>query len=78
MKKFGLNKMTLFAIAFLFIGLALLPLLKASAPQYFPTEGFRDDISCREAGITCPEGNFCQNKRCIRLYPGGPVPEGDM
>ena len=80
MKKFGIKTITWYAIAVLFIAVAILPLLKAASPQYFPSEGFRDDISCRSAGITCPEGSFCQEKQCVAIatrYPNA-VPSGNI
>ena len=80
MKKFGLKTITWYGIFALLACVAILPLLKAAAPQIFPSEGFRNDISCREAGVTCPEGSFCQEKNCIPIatrYPNN-VPSGNL
>lgn len=76
-----LKKATCYGLLALVILLALLPILKASAPQYFPTplyQGFRD-LDCQ--GVTCPEGQFCaEGKRCVNIstrYPNS-VPSGDV
>ena len=79
MKKFGLKTVTWYGLLGLIVMLAFLPILKASAPQYFPSsQGFRD-LDCQ--GVTCPEGQFCgQNKGCIPIsarYPNA-VPNGNM
>ena len=78
MKKFGLKTITWYGILALVVCVALLPILKAAAPQYFPTlDGFRD-IDCQ--GVTCPEGQFCaEGKRCVNIgtrYPNA-VPAGN-
>jgi hypothetical protein len=75
MKAFGLKAITWYAIIGLLVAVAILPILKASAPQYFP-EGFRD-LDCK--GISCGEGQFCQNNKCTNVatrYPNA-VPEGN-
>jgi hypothetical protein len=80
MKKFGLKTFTWYAVIGLVVALAFLPILKSMAPQIFPVEGFRNDTSCRDAGMTCPEGSFCQEKSCIPIatrYPNN-VPSGDL
>ena len=70
--------MTWYGLLAIVIAVALLPILKASAPQYFPSaSGFRD-LDCQ--GITCEEGQFCSNKRCVNVatrYPNS-VPAGDV
>ena len=67
--KFGMKKITFYAIIALLIAVAVLPVLKAMAPRYFP-DGFRD-IDCQ--GVTCPEGQFCAGKNnCVPIatrYP---------
>jgi hypothetical protein len=76
MKKFAVKQITWYAIAALFVAVAILPILKSSMPQFFP-EGFRD-VDCQ--GMTCPEGTFCQRKQCIPIatrYPNA-VPTGDV
>lgn len=80
MKKFGLKTITWYGIFAVLIAVGLLPLLKAAAPQIFPSEGFRNDTSCRDAGMTCPEGSFCQEKSCVPIatrYPNN-VPSGNL
>jgi hypothetical protein len=77
MKGFGLKAVTWYAIIGLLVAVALLPILKASSPEYFPTiEGFRD-VDCR--GISCGEGEFCQNNKCsgVATRYAGAVPEGN-
>ena len=79
MKKFGLKTITWYGILALVVAVAVLPLLKAAAPEYFPSlDGFRD-LDCQ--GVTCPEGQFCgENKRCINIatrYPNA-VPAGNL
>ena len=78
MKKFGLKTITWYGILALVVAVALLPILKAAAPQYFPVlDGFRD-IDCK--GVSCPEGQFCaEGKRCVNIatrYPNA-VPAGN-
>ena len=77
MKKFGLKTITWYAIIALLVAVALLPVLKAMGPQYFP-DGFRD-LDCQ--GTTCPEGQFCAGKnQCVPIatrYQNA-VPEGDQ
>ena len=80
MKKFGLKAITWYGIIALLVAVALLPILKAAKPQYFPSSysGFRD-LDCQ--GVTCPEGKFCaQNKTCVSIasrYPES-VPQGNV
>ena len=65
MKRFALKTVTWYAIVGLLLAVAVLPLLKAMAPEYFPTlDGFRD-VDCR--GVTCPEGQFCQSNQCLPI-----------
>lgn len=78
MKKFGLKTITWYGILALVVAVGLLPLLKAAAPQYFPSlDGFRD-LDCQ--GVTCSEGQFCaEGKRCVNIatrYPNA-VPTGN-
>lgn len=75
------KKATMFGLFALVVLLALLPILKAAAPQYFPAplyQGFRD-LDCQ--GVTCPEGQFCaEGKRCVNIatrYPNA-VPTGNV
>lgn len=77
MKKFGIKNATWYGLLVFLVAVALLPLLKAAAPQYFPGfEGFRN-VDCK--GVTCPEGQFCQNNSCISITArGGSVPTGDV
>ena len=77
MKRFGLRAVTWYAIIGLLVAVALLPLLKASAPEYFPTlDGFRD-LDCK--GVSCGEGEFCQGNKCNKVATryAGAVPEGN-
>ena len=82
MKKFGLKTMTWYGILALLVAVALLPILKAAKPQYFPSAyayaGFRD-LDCQ--GVTCGEGQFCaKNKTCVNIatrYPEN-VPQGNV
>jgi hypothetical protein len=41
MSKVYVKDATWYALAGLFVAVALLPILKASSPQYFPSEGFK-------------------------------------
>jgi hypothetical protein len=41
MSKIQMKNATWYALAGLFAAVALLPILKASSPQYFPTEPFK-------------------------------------
>jgi hypothetical protein len=45
--------------------LIVVPLLKTLFPAAFPYEGFRD-LDC--AGVSCPEGQFCQQNKCIPVF----------
>lgn len=76
MKKFSIKTVTWYAIIGLLVAVALLPILKAAAPEYFPSiSGFRD-LDC--AGITCGEGQFCQYNKCQKVDTSPyAVPEGD-
>ena len=78
MKKFGLKSATWYGLLALIFVVALLPILKAAAPPYFPTmSGFRA-LDCQ--GVTCEEGKFCaEGKKCVDIstrYPNA-VPTGD-
>ncbi len=77
MARLSIRKVTWYAIIGLLVAVALLPILKAAAPEYFPSiSGFRD-LDC--AGMTCAEGQFCQHNKCQNVatrYPDA-VPEGD-
>lgn len=81
MKRVGLKSATFYAIVGLFVAVALLPILKAFAPEYFPSfEGFLGSrpLDCYKQD--CPEGQFCQSNKCIPIatrYPNT-VPEGDL
>jgi len=80
MKKFGLKTITWYGIIALLVAVALLPILKAAKPQYFPSTyaGFRD-LDCQ--GVTCPEGQFCgQGKACVNIATryGDKVPDGNV
>ncbi len=78
MKKLALKSATWYAILALFVAVAILPLLKAAAPQFFPSlDGFRN-VDC--LGVTCPEGQFCQQNKCTRISTSYPqnVPTGDV
>ena len=79
MKKFNMKTVTWYGLIALFLAVALLPILKGAAPQYFPTvSGFRD-LDCQ--GVTCNEGQFCaEGKKCVQIatrYPDA-VPTGDV
>jgi hypothetical protein len=76
MKRFGLRAVTWYAIIGLLVAVALLPLLKASAPEYFPTEAFRD-LDCK--GVSCGEGEFCQHNKCNKVATryADSVPQGN-
>lgn len=78
MKRMALKTVTWYAIIGLLIAVALLPVLKASAPHYFPSiAGFRD-LDCK--GITCGEGQFCQDKKCVNVMAPNTlgVPTGNV
>jgi hypothetical protein len=55
-------------------GIAVAYGLKMILPPQYALDGFRD-VDC--AGITCPEGSFCQQNACIKRYVGGAVPDGN-
>ena len=78
MKIKGIKTITWYAIVVLLLAVAVLPFLKAAAPQYFPSlDGFRN-VDC--AGINCPEGQFCQSNQCHTIatrYPNA-VPQGNL
>ena len=86
MKRFQIKTVTWYAIVGLLVAVAVLPILKSMAPEFFP-EGFRsrvaqkaregyEDSGCR--GITCEEGQFCTNAKCVPRYVGSAqVPEGN-
>ena len=99
MKRFQIKTVTWYAIVGLLVAVAILPILKAMAPEFFPEgfrsrvahagEGFRsrvahagyagegfEDSGCR--GITCDEGQFCTNAKCVPRYVGSAqVPDGN-
>jgi hypothetical protein len=79
MKRFALKTVTWYALIGLLVAVALLPILKASAPDYFPSgiSGFRD-VNCQ--GVTCGEGQFCQDKKCMNVMPPNTlgVPTGNV
>jgi hypothetical protein len=81
---------TWYALIALLVAVAILPILKAMAPQIFP-EGFTAETPACAAtaaarppngcdGAPCSEGQFCgQDKKCWPIYVGGAngsVPEG--
>jgi hypothetical protein len=83
MKRFQIKTVTWYAIVGLLVAVAVLPILKSMAPEFFP-EGFRsqksregyEDSGCR--GVTCEEGQFCTNAKCVPRYVGSAqVPEGN-
>lgn len=77
MAKLNIKTVTWYAILGLFVAVAFLPILKAYSPEYFPSvSGFRD-LDC--VGMTCNEGEFCQNNKCGKVatrYPNA-VPVGN-
>lgn len=52
-------------LAILVLVIAVLPWLRTAYAPYFP-EGFRD-VDCK--GVTCKEGEFCQENVCRRIMP---------
>jgi hypothetical protein len=80
MARLSIRKVTWYAIIGLLVAVALLPILKAAAPEYFPSvssiSGFRD-LDC--VGMTCGEGQFCQHNKCqnVATRYAEAVPEGD-
>jgi hypothetical protein len=77
MKNFRLKTVTWYAIIGLLVAVALLPVLKAMAPEYFPSISGFADMNCQ--GVTCGEGQFCQNKVCLNVRAPNPlgVPTGN-
>jgi hypothetical protein len=62
----GSGKMGVVAlVVFLVAVVALLPWLRSMFAPVFP-EGFRD-LDCK--GVTCKEGEFCQENVCHPKYP---------
>lgn len=47
--------------------LTVVPLLKSYFPYYFP-EGFTSSRQPDCVGVTCPEGQFCQQNKCHPVY----------
>ena len=71
-----IKTVTWYAIIGLLVAVALLPMLKAAAPQYFPTMSGFSDMDCE--GVTCNEGEFCQDKKCVSVNaPSEGVPYGN-
>jgi len=58
---FGLISLALFLIAVV----AFLPMLRNNFAPLFP-EGFRD-VDCK--GVSCNEGEFCENNKCHSVMP---------
>jgi hypothetical protein len=86
MKRGVMKIATWYALLTLIVALAVLPILKAMAPQIFPEnrrEYFNGGApsaapvaSCENT--PCPEGQFCSDqKRCEPRYIGGTVPDGN-
>lgn len=65
--------------------LIVVPFLKRRFPQYYEgfqtpetdmrlaalmASGQADSAHPDCVGMTCPEGQFCQNNKCIRIFPG--------
>jgi hypothetical protein len=89
MKRGVMKNVTFYALIALLVAAAVLPLLKAMAPQFFP-EGFKGREhfndgpappphvpapSCENS--PCAEGQFCSDqKRCEPRFIGGAVPDG--
>jgi hypothetical protein len=78
MKGFALKKVTWYAIIGLLVAVALLPILRASAPQYFPDIAGFADLSCKD--VSCAQGQFCENKKCVNIVAPNPlgVPTGNV
>ena len=73
-----MKSVTWYGILALLLAVAILPVLKAAAPHFFPSlDGFRN-VDC--LGVTCPEGTFCQQNKCTRISTSYPqnVPTGDV
>jgi hypothetical protein len=49
----------------LLAAVAVLPMLRNMFAPVFP-EGFRN-VDCK--GMSCPEGQFCQENKCHDIYP---------
>ncbi len=52
-------------VVFLVLVVAFLPTIRSMFAPMFP-EGFRD-LDCK--GVTCKEGEFCQENVCHPIYP---------
>ncbi len=52
-------------VVFLVLVVALLPMVRSMFAPVFP-EGFRD-LDCK--GVTCKEGEFCQENVCRPVMP---------
>jgi hypothetical protein len=78
MKKFALKTVTWYAIIGLLVAVALLPILKAAAPEFFPSVSGFANPDCQ--GVTCGEGQFCQNNKCLSVSAPNPlgVPSGNV
>jgi hypothetical protein len=58
---------TLISLVIIFVLVVVaLPWLRNNFGQYFP-EGFQDRPDCQ--GMTCREGQFCQQNKCQDISP---------
>jgi hypothetical protein len=82
MAKLTIKSGTWYVLLLLVVLLALLPILKATAPSYFPTQGFSNP-NYPSYGCTpgCVEGQFCGGgNQCVPIgtrYPNA-VPTGNV
>ncbi len=56
------------------VGLLVILLVVVAATLLFIGQkplisGFADLISCEQGRVPCPEGYFCQDTKCVPIYP---------
>ncbi len=56
------------------VGLVVVLLVVVAASLIFfgkkaIVSGFADLIACDQGLVPCPEGYFCQEKKCVAIYP---------
>jgi len=80
MAKLSIKTGTWYVLLLLVVLLALLPILKAMSPTYFPTQGFDNPNYPSACNPTCGEGHFCGGgNTCMQIssrYPNS-VPTGN-
>ena len=79
MARLTIKNGTWYVLLLLVVLLALLPILKATAPSYFPAQGFDNPNYPSMCNPGCQEGQFCGGGSCLPIgtrYPNA-VPTGN-